>query len=94
LTCPGVMHGCETVFVAQGETFPDAVFGGYEVGEAFAYLGEAHEGCYVADGDLLEDFDDDFLRNTGDRTWWRGREVGWRGLPLDRESGEVADEVC
>jgi hypothetical protein len=53
LTREGVVHRCDTMFGSEGKAFPNAVFGGDEVGEAFADLGEADERGYVADCYLL-----------------------------------------
>ena len=72
---PFVVHAYETDFRAEADAFPDAVFGGDEVGEAFADEGEAGEGGGVDDGGLEEDFDEDFGGDTGEGTWW-----WWRGL--------------
>lgn len=77
--------------MAQRESFPDAIFGCDEVREAFADLGEACEGGDVAEGDLFEDFDEDFLGNGGDWAWGCGGEVSRWGLALDGEGGEGAD---
>ena len=63
------MHGPEADFVAAAYSLPDAVFGRDEVGEPLADLGEAHEGCYVADGGVLEDLDQDFGGNACDWAW-------------------------
>jgi hypothetical protein len=77
---------------AESKAFPDAVFGGDEVGEALADLGEPDEGGHIQDGDLLQDLGDDFLGDAGYWTWWCGREFcGWE-FTLDGEAGEFADE--
>jgi hypothetical protein len=92
LTGKRVVHGCDTVFGAEGKTLPDAIFGSNEVGEAFADLGEADEGGDVADCYLLKDLSDDFFWDCGDWTWWCWGEFCWRKLALNREAGKFADE--
>ena len=42
------MHGCEAMFAARANAAPDAVLGGDEIGETFAYEGEAGERARVA----------------------------------------------
>lgn len=86
------MHAREAILMPQCESFPDAIFSRDKICEALAYLREPDERCYVADGDLFEDLDDDFLGHGGDGTWWRGGEVCWRGLAEDGKRGEGTDE--
>lgn len=51
------MHGAEADFVAAADALPDAVFRRNEVGEAFADLGQADEGCDVGNGGVFENLD-------------------------------------
>lgn len=68
---PGVVHGCEAVFMAVADAFPDSVFGCDEVGETFADAGEASEGGDIGDGGAKEYLGEDLRGNARDgaRRW-------------------------
>ena len=87
------MHACEADFRAYADAFPDAVFGGDEVGEAFADEGEAGERGGVEEGGLEEDFDEDFGGNSGKGTWWRRRSLCGGFCREDGEGGEGGYEL-
>lgn len=59
-TRPFVMHAFEANLCTEAYSSPDAVFGGYKVGETFAHKGEACERSNIYDCRLEQDVNENF----------------------------------
>ena len=85
MTSETVMHSREAILVTKCYTFPHALLGSDQVSEAFANLGEAGERRNVFDGEVEQDLDEEFFRDSGNGTRWCGGEIGWWSFALDGE---------